>query len=70
NVFLAVVFTGHETKRNLRPLKEAIKDVERNYSRELESWDGFMNRFDGVQAILHRNLGDLKGSQDTDEVLP
>jgi hypothetical protein len=66
-LFLAVVYTGHETKRNLRPIEDAIKDIEMRHAEDLEGWDGFLRAFHDVESILEKHLGNLKGSPDDDE---
>lgn len=66
--YLAVVYTGHENRRNLKPVEEAISEIEMVYEKELEDWDGFILRFAGVQAILQKHLGDLKKGQKTGEL--
>lgn len=62
--FLAVVYRGRETRRNLLPIKEAIQEIEERYSDVLEDWDGFVMRFAGIQGILQKHLVDLKRSPD------
>lgn len=62
-VYLAVVYSGFETKRNLQPMKDVTKEVEKKYKKELDSWDGFIFRFSGVENILRKHLGNSKTSR-------
>lgn len=66
--YLAVVYSGHENRRNLRPIEDAIAEIEKTYEAELENWDGFILRFAGVQNILQKHLGDLKKGQSTEDL--
>ncbi|MFQ5883613.1 MAG: Ig-like domain-containing protein, partial [Thermoplasmata archaeon] len=63
SVYLAVVYNGFETRRNLQPIKDATKEIEKKYRKELESWDGFIFRFSGVENIIRKHLGELKTSE-------
>jgi len=62
-VYLAVVYNGFETRRNLQPIKDATEEIEKKYKKELESWDGFIFRFSGVENIIQKHLGELKTSE-------
>jgi hypothetical protein len=65
-VYLAVVYSGLDTKRNLQPIKEATEEIEKKFATELANWDGFIFRFSGVENILRKHLGDLKTGKDVD----
>jgi hypothetical protein len=68
HLFLAVVYQGRETRWNLEPISEAIEEIEDTYAAELENWDGFVQRFDGVHGILCRHLVDLKKTRGTENI--
>jgi hypothetical protein len=68
HVFLAVVYHGRETPRNLQPISEAIQEIETTFEAELDDWDGFVQRFEGVHGILCKHLGDLKKGQSTMDI--
>jgi hypothetical protein len=68
HLFLAVVYRGRETRWNIEPIREAIEEIEDTYGAELENWDGFVQRFAGVHAILSRHLVDLKKSRSTEDI--
>lgn len=55
--YLAVVYTGRENGRNLRPISNALHEIEEEYSDALEDWSGMLNEFSGVEDILHEHLG-------------
>jgi hypothetical protein len=57
-LYLAVVYVGHETVRNVQPLVDAIEEIEKKYEKELMDWDGMMISFAGVEEILHKHLGE------------
>lgn len=63
-VYLAVVYSGHETKRNLRPLKDAMDEIESTYADELKDWSGFLAGFAGVERILRKHLGEFDATHD------
>ena len=65
-VFLAVVYSGRETRRNLRPLKDAMDEIERTYADELKDWSGFLAGFTGVERILRKHLGEFDATHDID----
>jgi hypothetical protein len=56
--YLAVVYTGHETKRNVRPIKDALDEIEEKFAKKLEVWTGFVHELSGVEDILYRHLGE------------
>jgi hypothetical protein len=66
-VFLAVVYSGHGTKRNLRPIKDAIKHVEMRHAEDLDGWNGFVGAFSDVGSILEKHLGNLGRSPDIND---
>ncbi|MFQ6060952.1 MAG: hypothetical protein ACE5KV_06640, partial [Thermoplasmata archaeon] len=59
-VYLAVVYSGFETRKNLQPIRDAMKEIERKYAKELANWDGFIFRYSGVESILRKHLGRSK----------
>lgn len=63
-VYLAVVYSGHETRRNMRPLKEALDEIEKTYANELKDWSGFLAGFAGVERILREHLGKFDPTND------
>ncbi|MCK4949543.1 MAG: DNRLRE domain-containing protein [Thermoplasmata archaeon] len=63
-VYLAVVYSGHETKRNMQPLKEALDEIESTYAGELKDWSGFLAGFAGVERILRKHLGEFDPTHD------
>jgi hypothetical protein len=57
--YLAIVYTGHETRRNLRPIRDALDEIEEKYSDAFEDWSGMVGEFSGVQDILRKHMGDV-----------
>ncbi|UCD92094.1 MAG: hypothetical protein JSV43_07655 [Methanobacteriota archaeon] len=47
-VYLAVVYTGTETKRNIESLREVLLRTERHYEEELIDWSGNLEDLDGL----------------------
>ncbi len=54
SVYLAVVYRGHENARNVLPIKNAIKEIEKKYS--VESVDESSSEFSGVGEIIEKHL--------------
>jgi hypothetical protein len=63
--YLAVVYTGHETKRNIRPIRNALDEIEEKYSEALEGWSGMLHEFSGVEDVLRKHLGEVGGEAST-----
>jgi len=63
-VYLAVVYSGHETRRNIQPVKEALDEIESTYAGELKDWSGFLAGFVGVERILRKHLGEFDPTND------
>jgi hypothetical protein len=63
-IYLAIVYSGHHTRRNTRPVKEALDEIERTYSDELKDWSGLLAGFAGVERILRKHLGEFDDAND------
>lgn len=59
-VFLAVVYNGTETKRNIRPLKDVIEEIEDKYVEPLTDWSGHTDELRGIEEILRTHLGEFE----------
>lgn len=58
-LYMAIVYRGHESRWNVRSLKETIKEIEEKHLDDLEDWDGSMDVMSGIDEIVRANLGDF-----------
>jgi hypothetical protein len=56
SVYLAVVYTGHENWRNIHPVRNAIEEIEKEYSETIGSVDESSSEFSGVGEIIEKHL--------------
>jgi hypothetical protein len=55
-IYLAIVYHGHESSWNVRPLKETIKDIEEKHLEDLEDWDGRFDELSDIEGIIRKHL--------------
>jgi hypothetical protein len=56
HIYLAVVYSGRENRRNVRPLKDALGEIEATYSGKLEGLEGPVEEFEDIEDIIRKNL--------------